>query len=435
MPEHIAFAPDFNPPASDGPTLTESTQSQSEAAVANPGVEHPDAQIVRYSVSPRTMTVRMEGTTKAPSPAVVFKIDAADIARLSRITSLKSKGAPDLVIEVGAADLTCIATTIKGDFAIACTLPLRDTVVDRSFAFRIDSDLLARIGERFDGPMTFTFDAEDDTLRWREDRREGSFSKVVMSAKPRDIGNVAQLSTLATLPVTTLAEAVRYSAMFASQALRERNRHDGLRIGSGSATSGCLSAGAKYISTAIPDDLDIVLRLQSAGNLSTVLAKLSGPVDIAVTDTSVYLKTRDTSISWTKGGDWPASFDEAFERPAKSSITFSTEDLLSAVVALSIAMKEVEIRIERGENDLGRLVLAGQSISATGSSAISPWSQVSELPKNIWTFSLDVANLLNALTAVRTDQVTLDVLDRGVYLRSRAQGYETTALLQGKQLS
>jgi hypothetical protein len=49
--------------------------------------------------------------------------------------------------------------------------------------------------------------------------------------------------------------------------------------------------------------------------------------------------------------------------------------------------------------------------------------------------SLDVANLLNALAAVKTDQVTLDVLDRGIYLRSRAQGYETTALLLGKQLS
>ena len=68
-------------------------------------------------------------------------------------------------------------------------------------------------------------------------------------------------------------------------------------------------------------------------------------------------------------------------------------------------------------------------------SAISPWSQTSELPDGIWTFSLSVANFLNALTAVKTDRVTLDVLDRGVYLRSRAQGYETTALLLGKQLS
>jgi hypothetical protein len=166
-----------------------------------------------------------------------------------------------------------------------------------------------------------------------------------------------------------------------------------------------------------------------------VLAKLSGPVDIATTDTTVYLKTQDTLISWTKGGDWPSSLDKAFELPVKSSVTFPTEKLLSAALALSIVMKEAEIRIERDERDLGRLVLAGQTISATGSSAISPWSQVSELPRDIWTLSLDVANLLNALAAVKTDQVTLDVLDRGIYLRSRAQGYETTALLLGKQLS
>jgi hypothetical protein len=479
MPEHIALAPDFNSPAIDGATLAESTRFQSEAAVTNPQAERPDTQPVapenttsspataagsahesgssapvaaygvqlawipnlqcevRYdtSASPRTMTVRAEGMAKAPSPAVAFKIDAADVAKLSRITNLKSKGAPDLVIEVGAADLTCIATTLKNDFTVGCTLPLRDTVVDRSFAFRIDSDLLARIGDRFDGPMTFTFDSKDDTLRWREDKREGSFSKAVMSAEPRDIGGMTQLSTLATLPVATLAAAVRYSAMFASQALRERNRHDGLRIGGGSATSGCLSAGAKYTSTAIPDDIDIVLPLHNAGNLNTVLAKLSGPADIAATDTTVYLKTQGTLISWAKGGDWPASLDRAFELPAKTSVTFLTEDLLSAVIALSIAMREVEIRIERGENDLGRLVLAGQSILGTGSSAISPWSQVSELPEGIWTFSLDVANLLNVLTAVKTDQVVLEVLDRGIYLRSRAQGYETTALLLGKQLS
>ena len=478
IPKHLGFAPDFNPPTIDGPTLAESAHSQPEAAVTRPQADSLDAQTtapesaafsaaiaagsahesessdpvtqygaqigripnlqceVRYdtSASPRTMTVRAEGMAKAPPPAVAFKIDAADVAKLSRITNLKSKGAPDLVIEVGAADLTCIATTLKNDFTAACTVPLRDTVVDRSFAFRIDSDLLARIGDCFDGPMTFTLDSEDDTLRWREDRREGSFSKAVKSTEPRDSGEI-QLAPLATLPAATLAEAVGYASMFASQAVRERSRYDGLRIGGGFAASSCLAAGVRYASTAIPDGLDIVVPLRNAANLKTVLAKLSGPVDIVNTDASVFLKTEDTTISWTRDGDWPADLERIFQLPVKSSVIFQTERLMSATLALSIAMKQAEIRIEQDDNGLGRLVLAGQSISATGSSPISPWSQISDLPTDIWTFSLDVANLLSALGAVKTDQVTLDFLDRGIYVRSRASGYHTTALLAGKQLS
>lgn len=473
------LAPDSNLPALDSSPQAESTQSGSEVTVASPKAERLDSQTiapentppstanaagsahesrsigpaleygikagwtpnlqceVRYdtSINGRTIMVQPDGTAKAAPSTIAFKVAAANIAKLSRIINLKSKGASHLVIDVGAAELTCTATTIEGDFTIACTVPLRDTISNRSFAFRIDSDLLARIGDRFDGPMTFTFDTEDDTLHWRLDQRGGTYSKAVMSAEPRDIGDAIRLAPLATLPVAVLAEAVGYASMFASQAIRERNRHDGLRIGGGFAASSCLAAGVKYASTAIPDDLDIVVPLRNAANLKSVLAKLSGVVDIATTDTSVYLKTEDTTISWTKDGDWPADLERTFKRPAKSSVTFRTEDLMSAALALSIAMKEAEIRIEQDENGHGRLVLAGQSISATGSSPISPWSHVSDLPVDIWAFSLNVANLLSALAVVKTDQVTLDVLDRGVYLRSRANGYETIAVLAGKQLS
>lgn len=386
-------------------------------------------------INSRATMVHADDTAEVKSPLPVFKIDAADIAKLARITNLTSRGALHLVIEVGAAQLTGIATTLKKDFTIACTVPLRDTIFNRSFTFRIDIDLLARLGDRFEGPMTFTFGTKDDTLRWRADQRGGSFSKAVMSAEPRDVGDLIQLAPVATMPAATLAEAVGYASLFASQAIRERNPHDGLRIGGGFAASSCLAAGVKYASTAIPDDLDIVVPLRNAANLKTVLAKLSGPVDIATTDASVYLKTEDTTISWTKDGNWPADLERIFQRRAKSSVTFQTERLMSATLALSIAMKEAEIRIEQDDNGLGRLVLAGQSISATGSSPISPWSQISDLPTDIWTFSLDVANLLSALGAVKTDQVILDVLDRGIYVRSRANGYEATALLAGKQLS
>lgn len=471
------LAPDSNLSAIGSPPA-ESTQSGSEVTVTSPEAEHLDAQTiapentppstaivagsahesrsigpalqygikagwtpnlqceVRYdtSINGRTMMVQPNGRAKAAPSTIAFKVAAADIAKLSRITNLKSRGASHLVIEVDAAELTCIATTIKEDFTIACTVPLRDTISNRGFAFRIDIDLLAKIGDRFDGPMTFTFDTEDDTLHWRLDQRGGTYSKAVMSAEPRDIGDAIQLAPLATMPVAVLAEAVGYASMFASQAIRERNRHDGLRIGGGFAASSCLAAGVKYASTAIPDNLDVVVPLRNAANLKTVLAKLSGSVDITTTHANVYLKTEGTAISWTKDGEWPADLDRIFKLSAKSSVTFRTEDLMSAALALSIAMKEAEIRVEQDENGLGRLVLAGQSISATGSSPISPWSQIPDVPADVWTFSLDVANLLSALAAVKTDQVTLDVLDRGIYLRSRANGYETIALLAGKQL-
>ncbi len=474
------FNPDstFNPPAIDGPASGESNTPSSEMAASEPQSEYVEVEIVAQDhdtseapiaiatdrqsqfigpvlerrtqvgwtpalpydlcydtrTNSRAVRVQVDSTAEITSSLTVFKIDAADIAKLARITNLKSRGALHLIIEVGAAQLTCIATTLKKDFTIACTVPLRDTISNRSFAFQIDIELLTRLGDRFDGPMTFTFDTEDDTLHWRADQREGSFLKAVKSTEPRDSGEI-QLAPLATLPAATLAEAVGYASMFASQAVRERSRYDGLRIGGGFAASSCLAAGVRYASTAIPDGLDIVVPLRNAANLKTVLAKLSGPVDIVNTDASVFLKTEDTTISWTRDGDWPADLERIFQLPIKSSVTFQTERLMSATLALSIAMKQAEIRIEQDDNGLGRLVLAGQSISATGSSPISPWSQISDLPTDIWTFSLDVANLLSALGAVKTDQVTLDFLDRGIYVRSRASGYHTTALLAGKQLS
>lgn len=479
VPEHLALAANSNHPAIDAPTPSEPDQSRSEVTVDTSETADPGAQtialegaipstattagpahefgstvpILEYGIKPGLMpnlqcevrydtsvnhhiiAAHPDSNAKATPSTIAFKIDATDIAKLSRITNLKSKGALHLVLEVGAAQLTGIATTLKKDFTIACTVPLRDTVSDRSFAFRIDIDLLARLGDRFDGPMTFTFDTEDDTLHWRAEQRGGSFSRTMKSAEPRDVGDLIQLATIATMPVATLAEAIGYASMFASQAVRERSRYDGLRIGGGFAASSCLAAGVKYTSTAIPDDLDIVVPLRNAANLKTVLAKLSGPVHIATTDVSVYLKTEDTTISWTKDGDWPAHLERIFQLPAKSSVTFQTERLTFATLALSIAMKEAEIRIEQDDSGLGRLVLAGQSISATGSSPISSWSQISDLPTDIWAFSLDVANLVSALGAVKTDQVTLDILDRGIYVRSRANGYQTTALLAGKQLS
>jgi hypothetical protein len=95
------------------------------------------------------------------SSALAFRISAEAIAKVSRLTRLKSKQAPDLEIEIGPDDLSCTATTLKGDFTVACTAPLRDAVFGRRFRFRMAGDILARIGTLFEGPMSFTIDLED----------------------------------------------------------------------------------------------------------------------------------------------------------------------------------------------------------------------------------------------------------------------------------
>jgi hypothetical protein len=239
---------------------------------------------------------------------------------------------------------------------------------------------------------------------------------------------------LATLPVTALADAIRHASLFASEALRGRTPMDGLRIGEGAATSGYVHALVKYASPAIPDELAIVLPIHNAGNLRTVLAKLSGSVEIIATDTIVHLKTSETTISWTKDGRWPATMDKAFRLPVKGSYTIPTRELQNAALTLSIATKQVEIRTEQA-GDLGRLVLAGHSQSARGTTPLSAWSPLSELPVDGWPFSLSIADLLTSALAIQTDNTILDVADRGLYLRSEAAGFTTTSFLLGKQLT
>lgn len=393
-----------------------------------------DQVSVDVGITTRSNVAHASGMADKLSPAWRFHIDAEAIGKISRITQLKSKGAPDLILTVGACDLTCTATTTKGDFTVAYTVPLRETVPGRCFAFQIYGEVIARIGARFEGSMTFAFDPEDNTLHWYANRREGRYSTTAVLVELPD-GSMTVPIALATVPVQTLAEAVKYAALFASKSVRSRFPLDGLRVAGGSATSGYFHALIKYVSATIPDDLDIVVPIHQAGNLGSVLAKLSGPVEIATTDDSVHLRTSDTRISWTKGGKWPADLDKTFQLPVKSSVTLPTVELQKAALALSIVTERVEIQIEHGDNGLGRLLLAGHSPSAIGRSAISPWTPVADLPTDIWTFSLDVADLLTSLLAIRTDNATLDVIDRGICLRSRAPGYEATTILMGRKLT
>ncbi|MGQ0686562.1 hypothetical protein [Bradyrhizobium sp.] len=472
-----AHTPDLLPKTPEDPTPTESAPLASEMSLAEPDAGQADSSvaspadrtalpvasvaegslvpvfppsIVQYGtgihwkrgqacfdagIVARANVALAGGMADKLSPAWRFRLDAEAIGKISRITQLKSKGAPDPILTVGAGDLTCTIATTKGDFTVAHTVPLREIVQGRCFAFQINGEVIARIGALFEGPMTFAFDPEENSLHWYTDKREGRYSTTATSVELPDVSTATSLAALATVPIQTLAEAVGYAALFASKAIRSRGPFDGLRIGGGSATSGYIHAMVKYASATIPDDLDIVVPIRQAGNLKAVLAKLSGPIEVATTDASVHLRTEDTRISWIKDGNWPAALDKTFQLPVKSSVTIPTADLQKAAIALSIATERVEIQIDHGDNGLGRLLLAGHSPSATGVAPISPWSPVGELPIDIWTFSLDVADLLAALLAVRTDYVTLDVIDRGMYLRSRAPSFETTAILLGRQLT
>lgn len=468
--------PDLLPTTPEYPTATESAPLASERSLAEPDGGQTDlsaassegrtalplasrvegspvpiipSSIVRYgiglgwkqsqvffdtSIVARGNAARADGMADKLSPAWRFHIDAEAIGKITRIAQLKSKGAPDLILTVRDGDLTCTATTTKGDFTVTYTVPLRETVPRRCFAFRINGEVIARIGALFEGPITFAFDSEDNTLHWYADKRGGRYSTTAVSVKLPDVGGMTAPTALATMPVQTLAEAVKHAALFAGKAVRSRFPLDGLCIAGRSATGGYFHALVKYAASAIPDDLDIVLPIHQAGNLGAVLAKFSGPVEIATTDVSVHLRAEDALISWTRGGKWLADLDKTFQLPVKNSVTLPAVELQKAALALSIATERVEIQIEHREDGLGRLLLAGHSPSATGSSVISPWTPVAELPTDIWTFSLDVADLLTALLAVRTDNVTLDVIDRGVCLRSQAPSYEAIAILMGRKL-
>lgn len=378
----------------------------------------------------------------APKPAFGFTIDAAELASLNRLTRLKATQAPELHLAVLPRNLCCTTTTIDRRLAVTATAALQDADPDRQFQIRLDSDVFARIAAVFKGLIEFTFEPENATLRWRAKESIGKYSMAAKAAEPLTPGTDTEI--VATLPATTLSDAFKQATLFAAELRRSRMSYDGVRMGEGAMTSGYANALSRYVSPAIPHERAIVLPVALAANVKTVLAKLSGTIEIAEGESVIQLRAADATITWVKEGQWPAAMNKAFGLPVTSSFTLATHELQKAVMALSIALEQVEIRVEQqtatdADQDcdlqLARLVLAGHGRSAKGMTPLSPWCKLNELPTNGWTFALKVADLLTSALAVQTDHVVLDVTDRGLYLRSEAPNYATTTFLLGSQLT
>lgn len=380
----------------------------------------------------------------ASKPAFGFTIAAADLASLNRVTRLKANEAPELHLAVSPGNLCCTTTTIDGRLTVAAAVKLQDTDPDRQFQMQLESKVLARIAAVFQGVIEFTFDSENATLRWCTKGSAGKFSTTAKAARP--LTPATDTNIVATLPAATINDAVKHATLFATELKRSRISYDGVRIGEGAVTSGYAQAVSRFVSPAIPHEPAIILPVDHAANVKTVLAKLSGPIEIAEGETMIQFRATDATITWAKEGQWPAAMDRAFRLPVTWSFTLSTYELQRSVTALSIAMEKVEIKVEQQmgadaamhhapDQYFGRLVLAGHGPRAKGVTPLSPWYRVQELPTAGWTFVLKVADLLTSAFAVKTDQVVLEVTDRGVYLRSDAPNYTTNTFLIGSQLS
>jgi|GEM_PF-6021717 len=437
-----ATPPAVAPPASTLPAATPKTDGAADPADSPKALAPNEPIALSTGAEFGFGKGAMPAVALAPEPAFGFVIDAADLAALNRLTRLKAIQAPELHLAVGPGILCCTTTTIDGRLTVAATAALQNTDPDRQFQVRFDGDVFARIVAHFKGLIEFTFEPESATLRWCAKGYTGSYSTTAKAAEPLTAGTNTVI--VATLPATTLNDAVRQATLFAGELKRSRIPYDGVRIGEGTVTSGYAQALSRYVAPAIPQEPAIILPVAHASNVKTVLAKLSGPIEIAEGETMIQLRATDVTITWAKEGQWPATMDKAFHLPVTGSFTLLTHELQRAVVALSIAMKQVEIRLEQQiaadpamEQDcnqqLGRLILAGHGPNAKGMTPLSAWSRLDDLPTTGWTFVLKVADLLASAFAVRTDHVILDVTDRGLYLRSEAPNYATATFLLGSQ--
>ena len=340
--------------------------------------------------------------------------------------------------------LYCTTTTIDGRLTVTADVKLQDTDPDRQFRMQIDSNVFARIAAVFEGVIEFTFDAENATLRWCTKGSAGTFSTTAKLGRPLTLDTNASL--IATLPAATINDAVKHATLFAAELKRSRISYDGVRIGEGAVTSGYARALSRFVSPAIPHEPAIILPVIHAANVKTLLAKLSGQVGIAESETVIQLRTADAIITWSKGGRWPAAMDKAFQLPVIWSFKLATPELQKAVMALSIAVEKVEIKVEQqmssyavlhrdSDQNLGRLVFAGHGPNAKGITPLSSWCKLHELPTIGWSFVLEVADLLTSAFAVKTDHVILEATDRGIYLRSEDSNCRTATFLIGSQFS
>lgn len=365
-----------------------------------------------------------------PTSHLHFRVDATQIRKVARVAHIGKKPASVAKFEVTSSALRYSTSTVDDRFKVAATVPLHEPNHEAGAQCLLSSTLLPKIGGLFEGILPFTLDPGEDTLYLQRGGYTGQFT---VSTLPTESGLVSENSViLATLPAATLSEAISQASLFSSRPDKSFAQYNGLRIGERAARSGYSSAVAKYAGATIPEAFEAIVPKRHISNLSAVLAKLSGSIDLLVSDTTVGLRSSEAEISWVKEGNWPASLDRMFQRPITSSFTVLTSELQKSVMLLSIALDWVEIRIEK-KDDLGRLILAGHGKNGRGHTPLSAWTSLDDLSNERWNFALNVPDLLSAALSVKTDRAELQVIDRGLYIRSGTPSYDATTLLLGSQ--
>jgi hypothetical protein len=365
-----------------------------------------------------------------PNFPLHFKVDATQIRKITRIAHIGMKPASMAKLEVTSTALRYSMSTVDDRFKIVAIVPLHEPNHEVGAQFLLSSTLLSKIGRLFEGILPFTLDPGEDTLHLQRGGYKGQFTVSTLPAEPGLVGENSVIR--ATLPTATLSEAISQAGLFAGRPDKSFVQYNGLRIGECAARSGYSSAVAKYAGSTIPEVFEAIVPKRHISNLSAVLAKLSGSIDLLVSDTTVGLRSSEAEISWVKEGNWPASLDRMFQRPITSSFTVLTSELQKSVMLLSMALDWVEIRTEK-KDDLGRLILAGHGKNGRGHTPLSTWTSLDDLSNERWNFALNVPDLLSAALSVRTDRAELQVIDRGLYIRSAAPSYDVTTLLLGSQ--
>ena len=365
---------------------------------------------------------------EAPPKPIVFKIEADELKKVLRLAHIQT-AAPLVDVDVTLTELHCRVFAKDKGLSIRASAPLYHPEHIQGARFKLEREMLSGIASNFDGVLSFAYDADQKSLRWFTEGKIGRYETEVLRSESEAEAPEAEL--LATMPVSALGDAIHQAALFASRRDRQNANTDGIRIGEQAARSGYTPAISMYSSSAIPNELQIYLPKKSAKAVRTALAKVSGPVDIFGTDTSIELHAKNLRVTWAKGSYWPAALDRVFKMPVTSSFSLPTSDVQRAIGLVSIGCSVVQLKIET-QDETGRLVLTGHNgKNSRSETPVSPWMAREDLPYDHWIFALDVADLLDAAMAVRTETTVIEVIDRGLIVRAVAPSYETAVALGG----
>jgi hypothetical protein len=367
-----------------------------------------------------------------------FTIDATQLQRAARLANVVQRSAPLGRIEIIPPHLHYIRTTTDGSFTSASKVELRSWTADTPVRFQIEASVFSKIGDRWNGALSFELDLDEMSLSWSEAGFDGRFCKSVLSAEPRQTDQPN--GTAVTLPAADLQEAVGNASIFVGRA-DKLNRHlNGVQVENGVARGGYSLGLIGFKSPALPTEMKVAIPKRNTGNVTTTLAKISGDLELRATGEMMHLQSAAVDLSWKKDGfRLPRQVPLVLDQQPMTSFITPTAELTRAIMLLSIGIEWVKFRYEN-RDEVGRLILAGHSVNmqsatpfeAKGETPLTSWMRLEDLPE-LWPFSVNVKDLLDAVLAVKTERLQLSAVRSGLIVQSEAPSHTMTAYLHGFQ--